>query len=437
MQSLRKLGAFVLWAGAGPAVGFAAFRFLAPNEPALAQASLVLFLLPMILPALYLGVSLCGRASQIFLATAFPPLVFTTSVVFSLTALGQAGLLLAYFDAALRATMGYAPPFLFWGAAVGLTLPPLHFIRQIFTALHRPALTVAGHEIAASVNCGLWRLVREVCDDAGAREPAALVVGMEPYCYATYCAMRLIEGPELPGPTLYVSALLARFLDERELKALIAHEMSHLCGRGALYARRFVPLYAGLAKMGRYCTGPARATLEAMQALFAPVEERLTLRRERRADQSAAKLATPWSLASGLVKATFLSAYWSEVRRQNAVLLAEGRVMANFGGLYDELIAQTGAQMRPDRLFDALARQRIPHPTDALPPLAARAETAGADLRKAFAAALHDLRTATPEERPDLLPKGFEDELTLAAHRALMLATPRKGDLLAEEKRVA
>ena len=169
----------------------------------------------------------------------------------------------------------------------------------------------------------LFDLVAEVARFLGVRPPEEIRLAFLPCCGVV--AWRRSRALLLGLPLLDV-------LTVGELRAVVAHELSHLAKGDATWsaqAKRFVErLGQALEEPGGNSWGPLRAWARVCLALASSCSGPIALGQEIRADRTAAALAGGAVAASSLVKVALVQPLFREL------LDTKGGALANSGNLY-------------------------------------------------------------------------------------------------------
>jgi len=168
----------------------------------------------------------------------------------------------------------------------------------------------------------LWRLIDEVARTVGTTPPDNLVLTPEPNCYAVEVPV-VLPDQRVSGRTLCLSLPLLHLWDERELRAVVAHELAHFHGEDTRYSREYAPALRAAAE----ALEKLRATLDRdaravavlpLVPIFGFTVERFTVataahsrEREFAADRAAARVAGPLAFATALLKVAVAAPAWA------------------------------------------------------------------------------------------------------------------------------
>lgn len=280
----------------------------------------------------------------------------------------------------------------------------------------------------------LWRLIDEVARTIGTTPPDNLVLAPEPNCYAVEVPV-ILPDQRIAGRTLCLSLPLLHLWDERELRAVVAHELAHFHGEDTRYSREYAPTLRAAAE----ALQKLRATLDRdaravavlpLVPIFGFTVERFMLataahsrEREFAADRVAARVAGSLAFATALLKVAVAAPAW--VAYLERATEKDARSAPPVGTAVAWLASQALSMADPP---DWLDRERTAHPVDTHPPLPARLAAFGIGLAEAWRAAVPPVTPAV-----SLLehPAAIDRELTSmveklsAALRIVRQAAPR------------
>ncbi len=247
----------------------------------------------------------------------------------------------------------------------------------------------------------LWSEIAATASRLGALEPDHLVVGLDPNFFVTEANITCLNG-ELHGRTLYCSLPLCRILSRRELTGIVGHELGHFKGEDTKFSERFYPIYRGTASSlvalqqaggggsGVIAILPALAVFSYFFECFSLAESRLSRERELAADQAAASVTSPKTIASALVKLHAFTGLWVALQEAAVDGLRQRKAFVNASKSYAEAV---GHKAGPAAL-EGIAETHLSHPTDSHPPLSARLQSLEVRLDDVAAEALD----VTPSE---------------------------------------
>ncbi len=292
-----------------------------------------------------------------------------------------------------------------------------------FSLIRRSALTLVGHRVAPRAQARLGDEVRRVAEAVGADPPHAVVMCLVPWVAVSEVRMTTLDGA-VSGRSLCLSLPLCRILSIDELRALLAHELSHFSREEAGYACRVAPFHGAVSRALERLSVQARGVRHLAIAppatllgfFLNAVEEGETPGggREKRADQAAAAVAGADALASALVKIHAFAPAWEAVVGAMASAVRSRTQYVNASALFHEIVSSNAG---PERLR-GLVPQEQGHPTDRHPPLTQRLEALQVDPYRLEAAAL-DTAPASPAIRLVEDAEAIEQALSAAEHRLI------------------
>jgi Zn-dependent protease with chaperone function len=262
----------------------------------------------------------------------------------------------------------------------------------------------------------LWRLIHEVAQDIGTSPPDNLILTLDPSCYAVEVPVTTPDG-QLDGRTLCLSLGLLYLFDERELRAVIAHELAHFHGEGTRYSREYAPTFRAAADALENLRQSLGRDLRALGVLpllpifaftierFAHVTAEHSREREFLADETAAHVAGSTAIATALAKVAVAAITWRVYLRQ---FLEDPDDAPPAASAFAWLSARILDEFLPPPW---LATGKTPHPIDTHPPLEARFEALGLTLQEVWL----NVKPA-PVAAATLVPDIVELEAELFAH---------------------
>jgi Zn-dependent protease with chaperone function len=295
----------------------------------------------------------------------------------------------------------------------------------------RRSVTAYGCAVSPEREPALFAEVEEVARKLDAEPPTTILVGFEPNFFVVDADVKAL-GTVHTGKTMFVSLPMAHLLTRDEFRAVIGHELGHFRGDDTLYTRQVAPLYGaagdslgGLANAQRRGIGivtlPVVLMLRAVfGTLFGALGE-MSRFRELEADRAGAQAASPFALASALVKLTRVANHWSPTFGGYVQGLATGQpvasVTADFLGRARS--AGTGTS--------EISGGQLAHPFDTHPLTAVRLQMLGVP------SADPDARNLTPKEPassffadPDALDAEIGDLLARRVHPAITPTVQRQ-----------
>jgi Zn-dependent protease with chaperone function len=269
-------------------------------------------------------------------------------------------------------------------AAIGLgaLAGVLAMARSTFSLVRKAQTFVIGKTLTRDQAPQLWKQIEGIAQQLDALKPDSLVVGLDPNFFVTEANVSCLSG-ELNGRTLYCSLPLCRILSKEELTSIIGHELGHFKGQDTKFSERFYPIYRGtvtsLAALqaaggegsGTIALLPAVAVLSYFLECFSVAENRLSRERELAADQAAASVTSPRTIATALVKLHAFAGMWQGVQEVAANALREGRAFVNASRTFAEALDRSATPAA----LEGIAEGHLSHPTDSHPPLSVRLQS--------------------------------------------------------------
>lgn len=362
------------------------------------------------------------------LASIFRPLVMVTVALLAGLVLVEAGVLAFAAFEGESYLVGRVHLFIIGAVALGGLLAAFQLAASAFQFVKSVSFPVIGKLVTRESAPKLFAQLDETAKRVSARVPDNVVVGLDPTFFATNAEVRLIGQPEpLKGETLFLSAPLARVLNQEELSSVIGHELGHFSGEDTAYSLRFAPVYAGLGAslqavsmagdegaMG-LAKLPALALLGYIHGLFQVGESGVSRARELAADAAGAKAGSALALGSALCKICVYSQLWPNVRQQSSQALGEGQITRNLSLAFADSARFDVEAAAVDTLLDSVLNVQVAHPTDSHPPVSQRLESLKITIDQVRAAGL-TLPTAPAIELLED-PAQIEAELTDLEHR--------------------
>jgi Zn-dependent protease with chaperone function len=279
------------------------------------------------------------------------------------------------------------------GVMIGLVAGAFYTAEELIRAaigLSEPAAAaVEGIAVTQDAQPALWRKLHEVAAELGARPPDNLVLGLAPAFFATGGKVSLPDKTVLHGETLYLSVAAMRLLSQRELEAVIGHELSHFAGDDTAFTLRFVPIYQRLYQAlavshavqgyGALSALPPRVILREALLSFAKAERRISRAREIAADRAGAAVAGPHALIAAIRRMELCSRQWPTVVQEAIAAINEGSAPENMCERFAALA------LAPEQWSDESAAIAQPvvskkaRSSDTHPTLAVRAQALGLD----------------------------------------------------------
>ncbi len=213
----------------------------------LGDASIIAAILGISAPVLYILGSLIAGTSRTRLALIFPPLVFISLLIISVSVLLQGAVLTysAYIGEVYAIERVHY--YLIGAIGIGALIGAFKLISASFSIGKKLTAQAVGKSLTEADAPLLFSYVKDLASKLGARPPRNIVVGLEPTFYVTNAEVEVIgEDKTLSEQTLFISAPLARLMSKAEMTAIIGHELGHFRGEDTVYSLKFAPVYAGL-----------------------------------------------------------------------------------------------------------------------------------------------------------------------------------------------
>lgn len=306
------------------------------------------------------------------------------------------------------------------GVAVGAAL----FLAAVKRLKVEPSF-IFGVQLEKQAQPRLVAEVEEIGKGLGAMTPDNIVVGVEPNFFVTSAPVKLLDGTELKGRTLFLSLPLMRLFKTDEFRAVVGHELSHFKGSDTEYSLKFAPAYSRLSNSlatagdeGMFQTIAAMPLAYTLRE-FAETERTIGRQRELLADKGAASVASPGAIVRALIKVATHGQLWSSVVNASETKLADGVAYTNLSELYADAALNGLTDLDRTQLREVLSASRMSHPTDTHPTLAARAEALGCTIDAELDAALAPPDSSSTNLLNDI--DGVEESATLIQHRLAVL----------------
>jgi Zn-dependent protease with chaperone function len=385
---------------------------------------IVALALTVLIPSLYVSLAhVLARRREAF-ARFFPAIVRgTLFLLVTVFALQGALSLLGAFELAIADPSGHGAFLLVIAGGVFLyaSLLVLSEGRNLFEP---QAISVTGVKLSPHRLPGLHARVHRLAARLGVKAPERIILGLEPTCFVTSSAVNLRGAGELPAaPTLFLSTMALRALNNDEIDAVLGHELGHFRGDDLSFSQRFAPAFMSLTRAlesvsiadddepawTRLPRLPAIATLSGIMYVLYRAVSGISRQREFAADSAASEVAPRPSLVSALIKMQAISPYWENARRENASFVAQGKFRRNLAMDYLQGVRNRLHQSSDGDAVAALAESRTAHPLDTHPTMHERAAALGVEPNGLMAACLESLHLS--RDHDDALGR-IEQELT-------------------------
>lgn len=299
------------------------------------------------------------------------------------------------------------------GLVAGLTA--LRIIIGSFKFAKKTEARVFGKRLGRFDNAHVWSFVETIAKEAGAKPPDHIVVGLEPTFFVTEANVICLDGT-LNGRTLFLSLPLCRFLNRKELAAIVGHELGHFVGLDTTFSRWFFPIYRGATDTVHTLAANMAGESNGVQSIaflpplyimgfflrsFARLENEISRERELAADKLGAMIAGVENMSTSLVKVHAYAQIWGYTQEQMKKALEEGKVLTNISAYF-----ATVATVVPEDIYKKdLGKRHTQHPTDTHPLLATRLESLGSKLDSVMVQSFKKIKDA---DRCISLIEGFE-----------------------------
>lgn len=383
-----------------------------------------------ILILLIFGARAIAGTSRTRMALVFGPLIRVVMLLLSLSVLAQAALFIYSFYTVEVTAIHRIHAGLIAALGVGALVACWQLLKGAFAFFKSTPMLLRAVELPRETHPKLYKFVEDIAAKLGASPPKQIVAGLEPNFFVTVSGINLLGSDrQLEGRTLFVSLGLMRMFSERELAAVVGHELGHFRGQDVEYSMKFAPTYRRLTESLQVLSishGNAAdlAKLPALMALvacwmeFATAERTVGRERELLADQAGASASDARSLATALLKVSLFGSSWNSVISANTDKLAEGEMYKNLSTFYAGLCDHLQKNMHWDEARQSLGETTQPHPVDTHPPLSVRLHSLRLSVEGFQAAEL-----AVPEHTAcELISNldALEEELTLLEDRYLV-----------------
>lgn len=326
--------------------------------------------------------------SRFLLSFSFPVTAFFAILLISVITLGQAVLAAAALYYAESYFFGVVHPWVIGVVAVvggGVALTVLLNVISMFRTATTSVIGIAVQPVEAP---HIHRVVMNIARELNTRPPKNIVLGFDPTFFATSAKVSIpfLDRP-LRGETLYLSLPLLRVFSKTEAHSIIGHELAHFSGADTIFSKKFAPAYRGLDEARSNLAGqdgkasiwslPATITLNFVLSVFSRAERRINRSRELRADQVGARIGSPESLSSALIKFSILAQIWQLEFDNMVERIRKGRFSRNLSRNFTE---RARFDVDHDKVAGLAAlglESEVQHPTDTHPTTRVRIETLG------------------------------------------------------------
>lgn len=268
----------------------------------------------------------------------------------------------------------------------------------------------------------LWRAVRYAAERLHTAPPDRILIGLQLNFYVTELAVKY-DGGRAEGKTLFLSFPLMKLLSEDEVMAIIGHELGHFIGEDTRLTREFYPLrfkvHGTMVAMGQssWVGWPSFQFLNYFNARFGETEQTVSRQRELLADQKAAELTSPRTMAQALIRFQVAAEAFQRGLKQLADGNQQSILDLPLHAIIQEKLASEPA------FWNQLFEKKLPHPLDSHPSLQVRLDALGQTVEVSQAQAI-----ALATE-----PSAYDQ--WLANHPALFTRLTQHAEAVAEKLR--
>jgi Zn-dependent protease with chaperone function len=373
---------------------------------------------------------LLARRQRILLVRLFGPGIHLTLLILSALMILYAALGIAVIYYGESTLIGRIHIGIMLGLGLGALFGVYALLHAQFHLLKSVTARELGQKLEPAQHEKIWKFVHDLAASMKAEVPDAIIAGLAPNFYVTEASVICLDG-KMTGRTMYVSLPLCRILSVDELKAVLAHELAHYKGLDTQYSQKFYPIYRGSSQaMANIASGfsekggagqlvllPAFTTIGYFLDCFSKAEREISRERELAADSEAAKVTSPSSFGSALVKICGFSPIWPAIKVAIKDALGKGKSFTNVSALF----AGAVVDLNPAEVRNELSEEGPPHPTDTHPRLSDRLSNLGLTIDDVFEPAL---KTSPDVPACSLFESAneLEESLTQAEH-AFMIQT--------------
>jgi Zn-dependent protease with chaperone function len=195
-------------------------------------------------------------------------------------------------------------------------------------------LRVTGVEVGSERLRELTAQVERVAKKLNVSAPARVIVGLEVAAFVTRIPVSLRGVGVLDaGEMLYLPACALRILEEKQLDALLGHELAHCRGKDVAFTERFIPSFLALrnaietlspdTNLPTSTPGsgwsvlpklPGLLLMQLIAMVMATAVARIRREREFEADRVGAEVGSAEALARALIKISLLTTLWIPFR---------------------------------------------------------------------------------------------------------------------------
>jgi Zn-dependent protease with chaperone function len=335
----------------------------------------------------FFAIKLMGKVaikSRTYLLFLFRPAFYLTAIILALITLINGALLVGalYYGESLLLHMVHVKIILLIAAGAMIGFYILN--KSIWMSLKMQPTKVDG--VLLDSNSYLSTLVNSVNSIINAGVVDNIILGNQFTFFVTENPI-LISDKKLKGKTIYLSKPVAEFLSENEIKAIVAHELSHFVGEDTKYGQKFGNIYRGMVYSINsiadnsggamaFALIPTQVMLSHLYSSFSIAENKHNRERELIADKKTQDVVESRDFCSALLKTVALTKMWEKA-------YIEGQEIEN--DKYDPYQTTFEYFNKMDKTIeneeiDQVVNQEVFHPFDSHPKTIERIESLGEKL---------------------------------------------------------
>lgn len=348
------------------------------------------FAVAIILFALLSALATCALANfadknRLLLLLSFKSVFIVLAICSVVLLLGQSVLLCAAIFYLMLYFTGYiAPKLLLVIGAVGL-FASISIIKNVFQKIKARNIVV-GKTVSKKEQPKLWEFVTKTAKKFNAKAPKNIVLGLGCNFYVTEAEVVCLSG-KLTGRTLFLSISCLKNLTQKELEAIIVHELSHFEGKDTVFGLRLHPTWqkthsvvSDINSTDSLLLVPFQLVFDGFVSLFSEAYAKFSKQSEEFADKNAARIVSNKDIASALLKLNLFSLYWQQVEQENIKLVKDGKCLTNKSLVFFDMITTT--KLNREDMTKVLQLEKKSQPTDSHPSLGERLEYLEVDAAK-------------------------------------------------------
>ena len=344
------------------------------------MASLYSAIAAVLLALILIISSYISNNNRKLIASIFPKLIPLTIFIVAIQMLVQ-GVIFTYGVYVLESYyLGRVHYFLIGAAGLAAGGAALKVISSMSSVSSSMNLKVLGTKI--NKDNRLWDLVNSIASKVEASPPDNIIVGLEPGFYITAAKVTIISGNDkdtIHGETLYLSLPLVRLYNDKELSAIIGHELAHFKGEDTQYSLKFAPVYVSLqsalhdsSENASVLSAPGLIFLNSILSLFSSSVGKISRERELIADQVGISAGGKEGLAYSLVKFAIFQQSWNTVIKDAIDECNQGKFITNMSKAFMNNSKFDFSNSSIQETLKDIGSVSTPHPTDSHPPISER-----------------------------------------------------------------